>query len=294
MGPFDKKLEICRQNASECEMRMRSDLESRESHIADLLELSEKTIEAGDSEAIRAAYRSLAEGTGTDGKGGVRGMLALRDGIEFAGRFILPDIKDAFRERRGGGTAACCSSPLTENAFGVFSHHVRELRLQRAPSFEESCESVYSSYADFCILPVENSRDGLLSGFRRMIDRYELYVCGLCRIEENEDDSVKAALLCREPLFFPRENDGRTKRLCSLSVTLNAETPLAKLLFAAETLGAAPVHIDSVPDESHYADPGRSFLLTFEAGSGILPLLNLIELEGCGWKLTGLYNYYTQ
>lgn len=293
MDPFEKKLDICRKNALECSERMERDFESRESHIADLFSVFGETLAGNnDPDAIREAYAALMMSDGRAGALG--GSLSLADGTAFASEFILPEIRDAYSARRGGGEVAYCKNALTDDSFTRFSRSVREIRPRRASSFEESCEMVYSARADFCILPVENSRDGLLSGFRRMIDRYELYVCGLCRIEENEDEAVKAALLCRDPVFFPAKNDVRTRRLCTVSVTLQEHHSLSRLLSASELLGMTLTRAHSVPDDEYYSDPGRSYLLTFEIKNGPKPFLNWLELEGHGWKLMGLYNYFTK
>lgn len=292
MDQFGKKLDICRKNALECSERMERDFESRESHIADLFSVIGEKLDGNDPDAIREEYAALM-------KSGVRAdaicvPLGLSDGTAFASQFILPEIRDAYSVRRGGGDVAYCKNALTDDSFARFSRSLREIRPKRASSFEESCEIVYSARADFCILPVENSRDGLLSGFRRMIDRYELYVCGLCRIEENEDDTVKAALLCRDPVFFPPKNDDRTKRLCTVSVTLQEYCTLSRLLSASEMFGMTLARAHSVPDEDYYSDPGRSYLLTFEIKNEPKPFLNWLELEGHGWKLMGAYNYFTK
>ena len=85
-------------------------------------------------------------------------------------------------------------SDTADAAFETFSDG-REVRASYAASFREACESVYYERADYCILPLEDTSDGLLVPFRRMMMKYDLRLCGAVLQRNGEDTASVLALV---------------------------------------------------------------------------------------------------
>ena len=136
------------------------------------------------------------------------------------------------------GKISYVKNRYNERAFARFSEIVPNAKPEYASDFSEACESVYDGRCRFCILPIENDMDGRLFRFYAMADRYELKLCAVTELE-NEDGSgsVRYALAGRSAVrSVPRD------RLCVAEFSLSREdgSRLSELLMAATVLGATP------------------------------------------------------
>ncbi len=98
-------------------------------------------------------------------------------------------------EGKRGGKVAFADSYVLKNAFSEFEKTVSGLSPSPVTSFTEALEDTSAGVSDYCILPVESSREGILTGMYSLIERYELFICGICEIE-NDGLVTKFALLC--------------------------------------------------------------------------------------------------
>ena len=96
------------------------------------------------------------------------------------------------------GKIAYVRNKRTDDAYLAFSERIRGAKAYYAASFTDACESVFNNECEFCILPIENDRDGKLYSFYSMIDRYELRICGIVKREEDDDsETIVYALVGR-------------------------------------------------------------------------------------------------
>lgn len=94
------------------------------------------------------------------------------------------------------GKIALVRNRLNEAAYRIFSEAIVAAKASYLPSFADTCEDVFDNRCEFGILPVENTSDGKLFGFYSMLDRYELKICAVCRLEpEDSEGSVRYALV---------------------------------------------------------------------------------------------------
>ncbi len=107
------------------------------------------------------------------------------------------------------GRVAIVRNRYNEQAFTAFSAVITTPKVTYVSSFTEACEDVSVGNCEFCILPVENSQSGRLFGFYSMLDRYELKICALCRLDGgNPSESIKYALVGRAvPDRIPKNLD---------------------------------------------------------------------------------------
>ena len=113
-----------------------------------------------------------------------------------------------------------------------------------AESFSEVCDLVANSPDFFGIVPVENTVDGRLSAFYKMLDRNELKICAVCDVEDPDTDTVtRLALICKNLCSF----DGDFTRHLEISLVIDEGQKKAELLRIAEMLGISVDRVSSTP-----------------------------------------------
>ena len=85
----------------------------------------------------------------------------------------------------------------TEKAFQRFSVLLGEAKAAYAHSFPSVCEDVYNGISEYCILPIENSTEGRLVSFTRLISQFDLKIVATCDVRSGEDKTTRFALLRR-------------------------------------------------------------------------------------------------
>ena len=139
---------------------------------------------------------------------------------------------------------------LTSNRYSYramehFSSHVScSLQAVAVDSFSEICELVSSATCDFGILPIENSADGRLIGFYKMLDKYELKICAVCDIEDELGETfTRFALVARTLVHLNSDN----QRWIELSATSSNASRILELIAVAELWGLSIKRLSSVP-----------------------------------------------
>lgn len=133
---------------------------------------------------------------------------------------------------------------LSLNALEQFSPLFQSVTSVASESFSEACEHIVNETSDFGILPIENTTDGKLSAFYRMLDRYELKVCAVCDIEDPETDiTTRMALVTRSLYFF----EGVFRRHIELSYVTTEEDTKFDLIDVACAMGGSLTGFSSSP-----------------------------------------------
>ena len=171
-----------------------------------------------------------------------------------------------FAERRNeesGGVVAFAESHVLKTAFSAFHKKDASLTPTYVHSFADACEDVASGSADYCILPIENSREGALLTVYGLIERYELFIARVCIIEMS-GIVTKYALLCHG--FCDIIEKAETQYV---AVRLSGHDPLLwpRLYTGACVLGVEVVKTVSVP--LGYTD-GYAHICTFHGNSDTL------------------------
>lgn len=100
-----------------------------------------------------------------------------------------------------------------------------------AEDYSDACEGVSDGRYDFCVLPVESARDGVMSRFVQLIDRFDLFTVLICHLELTEEEYIRFALLSASPACLAGADHLQLK-------VVTGEEQLWELLFAADQLGA--------------------------------------------------------
>ena len=86
----------------------------------------------------------------------------------------------------------------SDEAYACFFGRDRRVRSSHVGTFAEACEAVYDNSCDYCILPLENEREGRLYSFYSMIDKYELKIRDTAAVvSEDGSDSITFGLVGR-------------------------------------------------------------------------------------------------
>ena len=159
--------------------------------------------------------------------------------------------------------------------------------------FTTVCEEVLHGGCDFGILPLENSADGPLHSFSRLIEGYGLRIVATCDIPTTDGTrSTRFALLHRQVLL-PSSTEGS---ICfELSVPLEADGISAEALLNAASLcglrtarlGSRLLHAEE--DAPLCAHP------VFEVGQGDLTAFLLyLAMEAPQYEPIGVYSHIPQ
>ncbi len=195
------------------------------------------------------------------------------------------------------GAIAYMDNNYTQSAYTYLSKSISSEQPRRVymQSFSAVCEEVYSGSCEYCILPIENSINGKLMTFYSMIDKYELKICSVCTVINNDGQSfTKYALLCKSEYtagIFSASASYLNKRSLEVRVsqTTQDEFPLYDVLKAAEACSLNLQRIDSLP--LSYNDGLLGYYIIFSmSNSDIKSFLIYLMLEHPQSYIIGVYS----
>lgn len=179
------------------------------------------------------------------------------------------------------GKIAFVRNRYNERAYDRFSELVIGAKSLYVSDFAEACDAVYNGQCSYCILPIEDHRNGRLVSFYTLMNRYELKICATAEIDGDElGEGVRYALIGRSaPRPFFRSH------ACALECSLAREdgSHLSRLLAAAEELGATVQKMDFLPLEYDH-----SFYRTY-----VTFMLSAADAASFGLYLSLSYPNYT-
>lgn len=183
-------------------------------------------------------------------------------------------------------------SSYTDEAYLALSSLLSHPQASYAHSFHASCEAVYNGECEYCILPVENSVEGELGTFSRLIDRYELKIAATCEIVGNATArSTRFALLRKKLLPIIEAPDAAYFFECTLPQGHSPE--VSELLAAAQMCGLRLYRINSLPQLSpDAAFAAHPCFLTTDAD--LRSFLLYLSMEAPHYTPIGLYPHLTR
>lgn len=149
----------------------------------------------------------------------------------------LGDIRIAYRKAYGA-----------DIAFEKFASLIPDAAALYRENFPNVCDSVSLGDADMCILPYENTEDGKLSGFYRLIENYDLKIAASCLVRSDRRVDKTRYLLLSRSLIGLSQFSGITDFEFSLTDRNNGT--LTRTLAAANLLNVEIVSIDTVRNDS--------------------------------------------
>ena len=183
-------------------------------------------------------------------------------------------------------------SSYANDAFLQFSAQIPDARAAYSHSFPAACESVYNGECEYCILPVENSSEGQLNGFFRLIERYELNVALSCEVIGNASErSTRFALLRRNPT--PTLQVSGCESFFEIGLPMSQSPDTADVLLASALCGLGLYRIDSIPQMASDSRFLTHFVFSTK-GADLHAFLLYLAMEAPHYTYFGLYPHLTQ
>lgn len=179
----------------------------------------------------------------------------------------------------GDETISYVKNSYADEAYSRFSKALETPKVVYGYDFSEVCENVYYERSAFCILPIENTLDGRLAGFRRLVMKYGLKAVMITRVETSSEGEATVFALLKKNISIP-SCDGN--KFFELRVTTT--DALTTLINAADVCMMKPVSITSIPDEDFTYD-----IVFSVSEEGICGFLSFLFLEYTDFIPTGFF-----
>ncbi len=195
---------------------------------------------------------------------------------------------------------AYLSNNYTDEAYKLFSlNQSINCTAVSVNTFLSACEEVCYGRADYCIVPISVSNEGIIGGFYRHILRYELKIIQCCDILSTDGENyTRYALLQRGFDNIYNENIKYFEILLSftestqskeyLNIQKNKELNLTDFLCAAEFVSANILRINSIPISYSSDKLGYDILLDIEHAD-FPALLMFLEVTAPDYTVIGMY-----
>ncbi len=238
-----------------------------------------------DEEAV-AALRAAASPHSAPGVKGAR-FAALYAGLCRRAR-LLPELYDTLPHVEEPApptvlTAAYVTGGFADAAFAAFRDELsRAFRVMLRPHHSErvsgACDCVLDGEADYAVIPVRSSRDGVLRPFYHMIDSHDLKLLAAASVGGAGGEGRTCFALCGAdagPLFPVPE---------LFEFTVAGEGVIPDVAAALVAHGHAPLSVVSYPSE----DGGLRHHFTSRVGGDLRPTLLYLNLYH-SYTVLGIY-----
>ena len=129
-------------------------------------------------------------------------------------------------------------------AFERFAKYVPGVLAEYEEDFRSACEAVANGESTYAIVPIENSMDGRLNSFYRLIEKYALFIVLTVDIPSDDyESSTKFALVYKNLDIISA--DGTNIFECK--ITFRDQSEIANIILASEYFGASVHKIYSLP-----------------------------------------------
>ncbi len=275
-------------------------VEIRLSHLS---ELAEKLAKSDDYESFRDAfcnvreefsdiYREiLRENISSVNLSEVRRIL---DGLSIRG--FAEVCADVAKERKfaygdidtepiSSARIACFKTAPSQSAYRAFARELAMASESVYDDYSSICEAVFTGAADFCILPVWGSDDGVLLPFLRLARKYELHAVLSCDIQPSDDD--RQTRFC---LFGSKIKNRRGSDTVDLFVS-TADENIHRLLSGIDQIGGSCQKLTALP---HAMFPDENLFCSVRIGrENIDALLLFLRLFAQSVSVCGIYKCIT-
>lgn len=170
-------------------------------------------------------------------------------------------------------------------AFERFAKYVPGVLAEYEEDFKSACESVANGESTYAIVPIENSLDGRLNSFYRLIEKYVLSIVLTADIPSDDyESSTKFALIYKSLDVIPASGT----EVFECKITFSRQSEIGNIILAAEYFGAEVVKVHSLPLSSGGRE--NSFDIIFDiTDADTTGLLCYLFLEYPYFASIGLY-----
>ena len=170
-------------------------------------------------------------------------------------------------------------------AFECFAKYVPGVLAEYEEDFKSACEAVANGESTYAIVPVENSTDGRLNSFYRLIEKYALSIVLAADIPSDDyENSTKFALVYKS-LDVIKANGSK---MFEFKITFSEPRELGEVIFAAEYFGATVHKVYSLPLSSGGRENSFDIILDLN-DANTAGLLCYLFLEYSQFTAVGIY-----
>lgn len=198
---------------------------------------------------------------------------------------VLPTLEINTSSSSNSQIVCWATNQYAEKALAKFSKLFPSSKTVYVDSFSQVCDLVEGA-DHFGILPIENSADGRLVGFYRLIDKHELKICAVCDIEDDAGETFTRFALV----------SGDLKRLASqypihveLSVISPNRTHFMEVIKVSEQLEISGSRMFSVPLYYNREEAGNDTITLTIYQKSALPFFIYLYLFGKDINVLGFY-----
>ena len=190
---------------------------------------------------------------------------------------------DTGKIKEAAGRVAFSESHVLTNAFEQFRKSNKLLSPSYVRSFADACEDVSSGASEWCILPIENNREGALISVYNLIERFELCISKVCSIS-SEELTTKFALLCSGVHGII---DIQGKQNVVLRMPVRDSVTWSRIFTGASLSGASLVKTVALP--LGYTDGYAHICTFFGEGEDLFAFLLFLQTLRIDFTLMGAY-----
>lgn len=179
-------------------------------------------------------------------------------------------------------------SNYADAAFRCFSKEIDSAHATYTHNVTVVCEEVVRGNCEYCILPLENSQEGQLQSFSRLIDRHALKIVATCNVPTDDNKrSTRFALLRRDMPSEPILVSFDTRFECV--VPFSQSPSVAELLTAAEYCNLKIEHLSSgLYTVDGACVFGTHFVFSIEEGD-LSAYLFFLAMQAPNFEIRGIY-----
>lgn len=187
------------------------------------------------------------------------------------------------------GKIALVRNLYNDMALASFSSVIPHSKPIYYSNFEFSCEAVSSGICEFTILPIENTADGKMFGFYSLMDRYELKISAVCKIEaENSSKTIIYALVGRNTISKIHTRT-KAQKIFEFSLTCYSGLESYDIFEAAKLSSAKLRSFSSIPLAYDTSIARIYYSFTLEGYADMCAFLLYLSLEFPNYTPIGLF-----
>ncbi len=296
MSSFEEKNQIIEENLKDNDVLIRDTLEKRVSHIADKAEMiiGSSREESRKLYEKEFAYKDSHVPCLNENKKYLSAVYECLNSFDKLNCIdaLYPQSEDEADEAENDATfntdtVSYLKNSLADIAFNNFSKLLKEPRVSYGETFADVCEDVYYSRNPYCILPIENSDDGRMTGFCNMIRKYGLKIVLTCNVESANGKTTRFALLKRDIAKIECKSGMSDGEYVEIGFNFGERIRLQEVLQAASFFGFWLHKVDSFP--IYYSEKEYYFDVIFKGNGDLKKFLFWLELEIPRFEIIGIY-----
>lgn len=157
-----------------------------------------------------------------------------------------------------GGNAVYLSNVYSLAAIEKLDKEICKFKWEAETDFTSACEAVYSGRCKYALIPLYNTKDGLIVSLYRLIQKYDLRIVSSVRVVMNDGITETEFFLLTaqdRQIFFGNNH-------LMLSINHEYDSTLSDILSSMVNCGAVLKYINSLPVE--YTDERSESVAVFD------------------------------